>query len=461
MSDVPSPHAWEQQQKITDDLIVLAKGESKEVKVIKETIIAQSNVDILIATHLEKVENTELGLESNINSTWEKLIAHIKNQNRCQTGIEILEIIDNEITEIKEIKFSAQFSLPSPHIFPPEIIKKKISKHQEKDKLHSPIFYTINELKDLYLMRGAVTGTNDMTIHSIITIPLTDYSNELMTAKMSYLQGNSSHRLTKIEKLGRKTVDIVLCSKNHRSLRFFSRNDLHKCQQPGQKPLFICKGRQITTSYSPKVSCQQLTNLPNTVILEVNNNEFIIDTNSKAGTATLECNQTKTSIAWKNSPVKLRIPENCILEGKQFNIGLLTVEKDQVVTSFKKIEIAKEPIEASNLGRTNSTANLDQLHSKIKSMQGHVENLKKTDKDTDEALNQLNSDITTPTIIASAGIGMCGLIIVTAAIAVIWGCKTAKKHKITLCTKRKKKHDRKNSQIDSEAGDCEGELAEK
>jgi hypothetical protein len=56
---------------------------------------------------------------------------------------------------------------------------------------------------------------------------------------------------------------------------------------------------------------------------------------------------------------------------------------------------------------------------------------------------------------------MCGLIIVTAAIAVIWGCKTAKKHKITLCTKRKKKHDRKNSQIDSEAGDCEGELAEK
>lgn len=435
LTDTPSASEWKHEQILIKNLLKFGKKEHAELDLLKITL--ESEGELLeasqknLVTALREVDATtqELQLVENV------LDDHILIDNLCNSGSNIAKALEREITELKEIKDKSLKNWPSKNMFPMKKVQKAVMDYMITDKTHTAVFAANFELHELYSMECAITAflVPTDTIHSVMTIPLADFTDQPITMKIPYLELIAANRLQNLEKIARKNIDTILCYQNKRSLGFYTRSDLDRCQTIRKGTLYICTGRivQIHNIFQNKCSLPEKFD-PKTIIIQTADNEFLIDSIVKS--ADLICNDdndlinfSHEIITFKSMPTKIEIPQNCYLHCNEFTITKLNSDSKSIKTEFKMTHF--NLTSEAHLRHNLTLHNLTDLTDKFNGLHDKFKLLDDADLATNDSLNTLNEDFSThdhkiPMITGSLGLSLGTIsIIIVLVVVVISSCR--------------------------------------
>ena len=131
------------------------------------------------------------------------------------------------------------------------------------------------------------------------------------------------NRIHKIENLSKKPITRILCSDRLKVLRLLSMKDLDSCQEHRTEPLYLCSGREIMISFNQMTDCNNLQKLPTTLVVELNDNHFLIDRTDKE-TINIFCNDSlHHTISAGTSSTIISLPNECNIISKTIKVSKL------------------------------------------------------------------------------------------------------------------------------------------
>ena len=172
-----------------------------------------------------------------------------------------------------------------------------------------------------------------------MNLPLTDYSHEMTSWHIPKLNPQDHNRIFKLESIANKNVNRILCSERTNSLRLLSTQDLEeRCSMSINKEIYICTSREIQLKTEFISSCSNITVLPNTLVVEEEDDMFLIDSNSD--TIPIYCNNEKLhEIKPSKDPVRIKIPPQCHVQSKS-----LVITKGHFENETHNIQISKRDL---------------------------------------------------------------------------------------------------------------------
>ena len=336
ITDVPSPSSWKGQLKVTHDLIELTNNEGKMLKHIKGTILNEGKDIIKLQSELKKIDLQQRN-ETNELKAYENILDEsLIMDTLCNKGFLLLlkSEIENRIKN--DIIMNSYENLPSKYMFPTEKIKDFIYKQAALEKLHSPIFYSENEIRQLYSFESTLTvfSPKNNSFISLLNLPLADYSHEMTTLPIPNLNNTDKDRLYFFEKLANKNIDRLMCSKHQKAARLLDTSDLKRCQKHRSKEYYICNERIILSKFNTFEGCNYINTLPIALAIEISPNTILID--SPHDVLAISCprfntvdNVTKIDIP--KHPIKLTIPSNCSVTSKHLSISKLSRTENEKI----------------------------------------------------------------------------------------------------------------------------------
>ena len=137
----------------------------------------------------------------------------------------VLDEADFEIRSRKDIIRQAGFLLPSKYIIPVHKLKTIIDNETQSDRIHSVVFQNDNELNLLYNFESTVTvfDHGSQSFHSILTLPLTDFSEQFHTFQFPILSTKDQNRLHSLRSLSNLNISRLLCSNRNKILKIHDR----------------------------------------------------------------------------------------------------------------------------------------------------------------------------------------------------------------------------------------------
>ena len=340
VSDIPSPSEWKDNLRTLKDLAKLAKKEGTVLKHVKGKIDVESKDLESLKIELKDMKNKERSQSNALKKALNELDQSIIVDALCYNGETLISESEHENRIINEITLKAYRNLPSKFMFPADKINDIIHKVATDQKIHRPIFYSKNELNEIYQLESTITAfkpEND-TIISLMHLPLFDYSNELITVDIPILESSDMDRLHKFESLANKKIDIFLCSENKNSVRFYASDDLKTCQKHANKNFFVCNERIISLRMPYKQQCKEIALLPEALVLEIGHNLLLVD--SPFDNMIISCPVEKekeniTKIKASEHPIKISLPEKCTLESDKFRVGKAFSNDDRKIKTFE------------------------------------------------------------------------------------------------------------------------------
>ena len=142
----------------------------------------------------------------------------------------------------------------------------------------------------------------------------------MITKRIQDLATDDLNIIHNLENLVKLRIDKVLCSEKLGGIRFLPTETLNTCQKHIFMNLYVCTGREILMKFENPIDCHSLDKLPKSLVIEKNENEFIID--SKEPILNIYCNgKINKAIKPKNAPMKVTLPKHCKLESKLLKIS--------------------------------------------------------------------------------------------------------------------------------------------
>ena len=322
ITDTASPGEWVKIKDIASDLTMVTTNQQKEIKNLQKQIFHNKNelmeyLHILQQQRLKEYSQLRNAIYTNENLTE----LSIKIDTSHIRAITIINHGNNENRIIRDIFEKSLLHLPSKNMFNPNTIRQVITKNAENDKKNSHIFFTKKEIFDLYKYQSTMTAydIDNNTLHSLLYLPLADYSDQMTTHPIPILTPKDLNRLHALEDMTRLHYDILLCSKSKNTIKLLASSELKKCQKNIEKDTYICSGRQITLKMNLITDCQNIKELPKTLASQTKTNEFVIQ--SSEGKITIYCENTPyKTILPKMCPTKIFIPNQCHIKSKSMQI---------------------------------------------------------------------------------------------------------------------------------------------
>jgi hypothetical protein len=322
ITETASPDEWVKIKKIASDLTMITSNQQNELKNLKKQIFHNKNelneyLDVLQTQRLNEYSEISNAIYTNENLTELSVlidIAHIR-------AITIINHGNNENKIIQDIFEKSLLHLPSKNMFNPNTIKEVITKNAESDKKNSHVFFTEKEIFDLYKFQSTMTAydKDNNTLHSLLYLPLADYSDQMTIYPIPNLSPNDLNRLHALEDMTRLRYDRIQCSKGKNTISLLATSELRKCQSNIEKDTYICSGRQLTLKMNKITSCQNIKELPKTLASQTEINEFVIQSSEEKLTVYCEETPYKT-IFPEMCPIKIFIPSQCHIKSKSMQI---------------------------------------------------------------------------------------------------------------------------------------------
>ena len=184
-----------------------------------------------------------------------------------------------------------------------------------------PLFLTKAEVHELYLFQCSMTAYDPKKeqINSILDIPLVSYADSFKTHLVPVMEPFQLNRLFNLTTTSKTNVDRILCNQRHSSIRFLNLESLEYCQRHSRTNLFVCKGREISMKYTDIMDCNNIKELPKTLVIQTDKNEFFIE--NRFETLSIFCNGTLSrKIEAHNGPIKVIIPSHCSIKSPSLTI---------------------------------------------------------------------------------------------------------------------------------------------
>ena len=406
LTDQPSPSQWDHETKIISKLEKVVKGELEQEHQIDQTLKHENQAIIEINNELRSIYEKDKEFRAR---SFTYFFNMNKIDNICNHGTKIAKILLYEAKEIQEIKEKSRLNLPSENLFPINDVFKKIN--NLKNEENSPIFKNLHQTEQIYAMTSAVTVVNLGIIHSIMTIPLVDFTYKYTFIPYPILPKNDLETLQTIKRITQKQTNIMLCSEALNTLKIISSSDLRRCTNTPTKKLYICKGRQIK-QHNYSESCKRL---PKDIVIELEENLIFIKTTEK--NFQLECDKLTHEIILNSTYNVVKIEPTCKLIGKDLVVGNYEKEKRADYQS-KPFEITSYEMKTPNLNEfeaknQNKKDNFPEINKTI--IEKDVEKLDLIDKENRNRLEGLEKTIkehvtmnwsVTGGVIALASIGL-------------------------------------------------------
>ena len=351
ITDTASPEEWDKIKEIASDLTMVTTNQQKEIKHLQKKIVHNKN---------ELMEYLHITQQQRLKEYGELRNAIYTNENITELSIKIdtshiraITIINHGNTEnriIRDIFEKSLLHLPSKYMFDPNTIRQVITKNAENDKKNSHIFYTKKEITDLYKFQSTMTAydKDNNTLHSLLYLPLADYSDQMTTHPLPNLTPKDLNRLHALEDMTRLHYDLLLCSKSKNTIKLLASSQLEKCQKNIEKDTYICSGRQITLKMNQIADCHNINELPKTLASQTNKNEFVIQSSDE--NITIFCKNTPyKTILPKMCPIKLFIPNQCHIKSKTIEITIGdTTNRTKLINVKDENKIRITPIKNNN-----------------------------------------------------------------------------------------------------------------
>ena len=292
----------------------------KLMRLVEQEMLGFSNLTNEIKTQdILLMKNTKIDI---LNARGMMILAHIRDETEKK-----IEIFDK-----------AAMNLPSKTLFPPEKIISILKDNSMNDKVHAPIFFTSEEIHELYLFESCITAYDPLKkeVQSVLDIPIADYSNSMKTIELPIFGKKDLNKINSLESISRLKIDRILCSRKSNSIRFLAFENLKKCQRHLQKNFYVCLDRQVQMKYEQKINCDKITNLPEVLVIEKSERSFLILNYNES--LSIYCNGKIDKILSPDpGPVNLIIPNECSLRSNSLEIGTGIDHNDKNI-SFKENE---------------------------------------------------------------------------------------------------------------------------
>ena len=346
ITDLPGPDQFKAIQILTKKLLRLSRNENSKLNNMKAVIKHDHSEIEKIMSMVEQEMSGFSNLTNEIESQDLLLMKNTKIDILNARGMMILAHIKDETEKKREIFDKAERNLPSKVLFPPEKIISILKDNSMNDKVHAPIFFTSEEIHELYLFQSCVTAYDPLKkeVQSVLDIPIADYSNSMKTIELPVLEKKDLNKINSLESISRLKIDRILCSRKSNAIRFLVFDNLKKCQRHLQKNFYVCLDRQVQMKYQQKINCDKITNLPEVLVIEKSERSFLILNYNES--LTIYCNGKIDKILSPDpGPVNLIIPNECSLRSNSLEIGTGIDHNDKNISNkvdeikFRKIKL--------------------------------------------------------------------------------------------------------------------------
>ena len=391
VSDIPSPSAWKDSLKTTKDLVNLAKNEGVVLKHVKGKIdIEEKEIDS-IKQELNHIKSKDRAESNALKKSLETLDQSVITDALCYNGETIINQVERENRIIDNIISNSHKKLPSKYMFPKEKISKIINKVTIEEKIHRPIFYSQDEINEIFALESTITAflPENNSIVSLMHLPLFDYSNEMQTFAIPTLQSSDMDRFHRFTLHANKEIDTFLCSENKNSVRFYASKDLKKCQKHINNNFFVCNERIITLKMKYAQKCKNIQELPKALAIEISQHLVLID--SPQDNIVISCPSSNnsfniTEIKMQEHPIKISLPNECSVESNNFKINKIPSTDKEKITAY-------EP-KAFNIMHLKSKPNKLHFEHKINISNdiNDTKNISNTNEEDEELLEEIEAE---------------------------------------------------------------------
>ena len=361
----PSPTQWSEEKKIVEKIARIAKGEQIEINQLKKAIHEQNLVNTNLIPTINELGKNIAKAESEFSVLDVIFENYLKIDLACKDGKKLSENLLKEALEIESIFENSLKNQPDKSLFPPGNVLNFIN--QQNKNIKVPVFQNSFEVSKLYQMSSAVTVIESDVIHSMLSLPLVDFTLQYEFIDYPILNENEIETINKLSKIALRPIDIFLCCDTLRRLRLFSSSDLERCAGTTDGKSHICKGRTFLFPMNGNDPCTNF-HIPNTIAIELSSTLILIKSDQKQ--FTLQCGTKKHAIFLNSSFTTLHIPKHCELHGKNTFIGRYEETLDEKIEEKFNVMTAEYPI-LSNY--TNGISNITHLE-----LKNHVEKIDST-----------------------------------------------------------------------------------
>ena len=404
LSGNPSPSQFDgmlNNVKHIKDVVLDQVKESNSVeKIVKQdhTAIAKINakVDLLFSE--------ENFMEIEINKTEATLKNEIQAAGLCSYGNSLVNIINWEFIELRNIVQDSKFNFANLKMFPPNRVLD-ILKTSENGRFANYAKFRKSDLFELYRVNSANTVISGPKIISALSVP---YVNEGdMENSYDFLIPSSYNmRLDPLMKKAGKKIDLCICSNYSRNMKLFSSDDLVKCQHGVSKTTYICKQRNILLFSNPD-SCSKKI-LPKIIVFQISEIEFLIE---KSGETQIICNDVLLKSINVNQTSIVTVPENCFAKNLNFQINpdpSHVLNSNKIHTILELAEAEGSKIKVKEIGSMNDHIqnNFTEIKSKLARIAEVVEKNKETKLDFEKEHEKTMTDAASARAVHGATMGV-------------------------------------------------------
>lgn len=446
LTDIPSPNEWAQEKELVRNLKSLTQGEMKEVHLLQSIV---SDEETKVNEAIDKVNYYHTQTQNLATASW--ILAAITNDYfridiLCDEAMRLANAIRKESRQLIEIEKDAELNRANELLFPLEIIDKKLANITNKED--TPLFNNVRDVTEIYHMANTVTFIEDDMIHSLLTLPLVDFTFGYEFIDQPHFDLKNIERIHKIEKIALKKIDIFLCSNVQKNIRIFSTKDLQKCLTSFNKKITVCNSRSIV-SYTAKSANQCSShNLAGTIAIELSETAVLIDTEERD--ILLKCNGATETINTNETVFVIHLKQSCKVTGSQFEIGPFMTESKStpIKTEIKEFKFDKNEedpsfvnqllINGSWIAKTNHNTFMD---------------LKVVDEQNEILEKDLETVNSNPNVALSISVGVTASLF--GGIIIFYGVKIYLKKR-----KQKRTKNRNEIELESEGSNEHDELNE-
>ena len=312
----PSPAQWSEEKRIVKKIAKITEGEIVEINQIKKAFHEQNLINTNLMPSVNQLGKQIARAETEFNILSLIFENFLEIEQTCNAGKKLSENLLNEALEIESIFENSLKNHPDKSLFPHEKIFEFISKHNKNIKV--PAFQNNLEISKLYQMSSAVTVIDKNVIHSIISLPLVDFTLQYSFFNYPILSENEIETINKLSKIALRPIDMFLCCETLRRIRLFSSTDLERCAGTADGKSHICKGRTLLFPMNGKNPCLDF-HIPNTIAVELSPTLILIKSDQKK--FTLECGNSTHAVLLNSTFATVHIPRHCELHGLNTFVG--------------------------------------------------------------------------------------------------------------------------------------------
>ena len=392
VTGVPSPSQWESQNELIDKLKQAIEGNLEEEHLLEKTVSDISKTVIEISKEVDSIINiTWKGLNKNQNYIKFYLQCNHKMGLACRKGHLLADTVLQEALDIEDIRVKSRDNKPSEIMFP---LKEIFARTKFLRKTHHiPIFSTHHQIESVYSMSIGLTTISENIVHSIIALPLVDY-----TYMYDYIDPTLSSEelevISKLSKLARTDLDLILCAKSHSNIKLLSSSRLNMCQKTPDNRRFICKGRRIT-HINHSFSCNTL---PESIAVELSPTKILIK--SSKTRMQISCKNLTREINSNTTYSIIKLRPECRLHTQDILVDRIgTNYTSQTILNDKDFELISYDLETPTLESVimnrDNTSNLRNLTERLRqhtsNLRNFTENLK-TDLKLNGEIDRINQE---------------------------------------------------------------------